>query len=93
VMEEAGVDMGGAYSKSLADFMGKMQFGYLITVCSNAEEKCPFFPGQGQRLHWPFNDPAAVLGTDKEKLAAFRQVRDEIEQAVKNWLVELYAEH
>jgi arsenate reductase len=86
VMQEAGVDLSAARSKSLTEFIGKLHFGYLITVCSNAEEKCPIFPGMGQRLHWPFDDPAVVTGTDDEKLAAFRRVRDEIEQKVKIWL-------
>ena len=85
VMQEAGVDMSEARSKSLTEFTGKLHFGYLITVCSNAEEKCPIFPGMGQRLHWPFDDPAAVVGTEEERLAAFRRVRDEIEQKVKSW--------
>lgn len=92
VMQEAGVDMSTARSKSLTEFIGKLHFGYLITVCSNAEEKCPIFPGVGVRLHWPFDDPAAVAGTDEEKLAAFRRVRDEIEQKVKSWLYSLGTE-
>ena len=86
VMEEAGVDMSGAYSKSLRDFIGKVHFGYLITVCSKAEEKCPIFPGMGVRLHWPFDDPAAVAGTEEERLAFFRKVRDEIKEQVAEWV-------
>jgi len=78
VMEEAGVDMSAHYSKGLGQYLGKVHFGYLITVCSRAEEKCPVFPGMGTRLHWPFDDPAAVTGSEAEKLAKFRQVRDEI---------------
>jgi arsenate reductase len=89
VMQEAGVDMSGARSKSLTEFIGKLHFGYLITVCSNAEEKCPIFPGVGVRLHWPFDDPAAVTGTDEEKLAAFRRVRDEIAAKVRQWVEEM----
>ena len=91
VMQEAGVDMSEARSKNLTEFIGKLHFGYMITVCSNAEAKCPIFPGVGVRLHWPFDDPAAVAGTDEEKLAAFRRVRDEIEQKVKSWLYSLDA--
>lgn len=86
VMEEAGVDMSEARSKGLAELIGKTHFGYLITVCSNAEEKCPIFPGMGMRLHWPFDDPAAVAGTDDEKLATFRRVRDEIMDKVSSWV-------
>lgn len=86
VMEEAGIDLSGAYSKSLNEFIGKLHFSYLITVCGKAEEKCPIFPGMGVRLHWPFDDPAAVIGTQDEKLAIFRQVRDEIGEKVAQWV-------
>lgn len=90
VMEEVGLDLSGQRSKSISEYMGKVHFGYLITVCANAEEKCPaVFPGMGQRLHWPFDDPAAFEGTDEEKLAKFREVRDQIEQRIKDWLAEL----
>ena len=89
VMEEVGVNMSGQYSKSVRDYMGKLHFGYLITVCSNAEEKCPAtFPGVGQRLHWSFEDPAAAQGSQEKKLLQFRQVRDQIEQRIKEWLAE-----
>ncbi len=86
VMEEAGVDMSGHFAKGLTQYLGKVHFGYLITVCSRAEEKCPTFPGMGTRLHWAFEDPAAFQGTPEEKLARFRQVRDQIENVVKEWL-------
>jgi arsenate reductase len=90
VMEEVGLDLSGQRSKSISEYMGKVHFGYLITVCANAEEKCPaVFPGMGQRLHWPFDDPAAFEGTDEEKLIKFREVRDQIEQRIKDWLAEL----
>jgi len=85
VMEEKGVNMTGHYSKGLDQFLGKVHFAYLITVCSRADEKCPIFPGMGQRLHWPFEDPAAFQGSEEEKLAKFRQVRDEIEAKVKEF--------
>ena len=69
VMEEIGIPLTGQYSKDVREYMGKLHFGYLITVCANAEEKCPTtFPGVGQRLHWAFDDPAAFEGTDEEKL-------------------------
>lgn len=88
VMEEIGINMEGHYSKQLMDFAGKVHFGYLITVCSSAEEKCPVFPGMGMRLHWPFNDPAAALGNEQERLTVFRRVRDEIKQKTLAWLEE-----
>jgi arsenate reductase len=87
-MEEIGVDMSGHTSKALAQFMGRVHFGYLITVCSRAEEKCPIFPGMGIRLHWPFDDPAEFEGTPEEKLVRFRQVRDQIKERILEWLVE-----
>jgi len=90
VMEEVGLDLAGQRSKSISEYMGKVHFGYLITVCANAEEKCPaVFPGMGQRLHWPFEDPAAFEGSDEEKKVKFREVRDQIEQRIKDWLAEL----
>jgi arsenate reductase len=89
VMQEAGVDMSGQRSKSLQEYMDKVNFGFLITVCSNAERKCPIFPGMGMRLHWPFEDPAAFEGTDEAKLEKFRQVRDQIEARITAWLDEV----
>lgn len=86
VMEERGVDMSGHYSKGLDQFLGKVHFAYLITVCAKAEEKCPIFPGMGQRLHWAFDDPAAFQGSEEEKLEKFRSVRDEIEARVKEFI-------
>lgn len=86
VMEEMGVDMSAHHSKTLEVYAGKQTFDYLITVCSNAEERCPFFPGQGKRLHWPFDDPAAAEGSPEEKQEKFRQVRDEIAAQVRGWL-------
>jgi arsenate reductase (thioredoxin) len=89
VMEEIGIDMSNHYSKDLSIFLGKVHFGYLITVCDRADQKCPIFPGMGVRMHWPFEDPAAFQGTETEKLAKFRQVRDQISQMMLDWLKEL----
>jgi arsenate reductase (thioredoxin) len=86
VLAEVGIDMSGQTSKDLTVYLGKMHFGYLITVCSNAETRCPVFPGMAARLDWPFDDPAAVEGTDEDKLAAFRRVRDAIEARILVWL-------
>lgn len=89
VLEEIGVDTSQHYSKTLDTFMGKVHFGYLITVCSNAEENCPVFPGMGVRLHWPFEDPAAFVGSEEETLQKFREVRDQIDARVRQWLKEM----
>jgi arsenate reductase len=89
VMEEIGVSLTGQYSKHVKEYMGKVHFGYLITVCGEAEKNCPaIFPGIGQILHWSFEDPAAFVGSDDERLAKFREVRDRIEQRIKEWLIE-----
>lgn len=89
VMEEIGIPLTGQYSKDVREYMGKLHFGYLITVCANAEERCPTtFPGVGQRMHWAFDDPAAFEGTDEDKLAKFREVRDQIDHRIHDWLAE-----
>jgi arsenate reductase len=89
VMEEVGINLSGQRSKHIQEYMGKVHFGYLIIVCDEAERNCPTtFPGVGQRLHWSFEDPAAFVGSDDEKLAKFREVRDRIEQQIKEWLEE-----
>ncbi len=88
VMREKGINMDGQYSKSLDQFIGKLSFSYLITVCDNAEQRCPIFPGMGARLHWSLKDPAAFQGTEAEKLDKFRLVRDQIEELVKTWIGE-----
>lgn len=86
VMEEVGLTLEGQRSKGLAEYLGKVEFTYLITVCDRADEQCPFFPGQGTRLHWSFEDPSAAAGSDEEKLAKFRKVRDAIETRVLEWI-------
>ncbi len=89
VMQEIGVSLAGQYAKHVREYMGKLHFGYLITVCSDAEEKCPAtFPDISHRLHWSFEDPAAFVGSDTEKLQKFREVRDQIDEKIKNWLAE-----
>ena len=86
VMDEIDIDISSQYSKALKDYMGKVHFGYLITVCSEADEKCPTtFPGMGLRLHWDLEDPAKFSGTEEEKLRKFRQIRDQIRQKVEAW--------
>ncbi len=89
VMAEKGYDMAGHYSKPLDDYMGKVHFSYMITVCGHADQHCPsVFPGMGQRMHWHFDDPAAATGSEEEILAIFRQVRDQIEARIQAWLAE-----
>ncbi len=86
VMEEVGLDLKGHYSKGVDDFLNKMYFGILITVCAKAEEKCPTFPGLGERHYWPIEDPVAFEGNEQEKLEKFREARDEIKRHVLTWL-------
>ena len=88
-MDEIGIDIHGQQSKSVSTYLGRTIFSYVITVCSNAEANCPIFPGYTIRMHWPFDDPAAATGSDGEKLAKFRQVRDQIAARIQEWLVEL----
>jgi len=89
VMEETGYDMSEHHSKHLDEFIGKVDFDYLITVCGNANDRCPVFPGMGTRLHWPFEDPAAFEGTEEEKIAFFRTIRDQIKHKIEGWLEDL----
>lgn len=89
-LNEIGVSSEGQYSKSVREYMGHINFGYLITVCHDADKNCPTtFPGVSNRLHWPFIDPAAVEGTNEEKLRAFREVRDQINLKLQSWLAEI----
>lgn len=77
VMREIGIDISRHHSKSVDEFAGQ-QFDYVITVCDNANEQCPVFPGKTERIHWSFDDPAAAEGDEHARLAVFRRVRDEI---------------
>jgi arsenate reductase len=83
-MGERGIDIGRQRSKSVAEFLGQ-PFDYVITVCDNAAESCPVFPGPAERIHWSLPDPAAAQGSDQERLAAFRGVRDDLEQRFRSW--------
>jgi arsenate reductase len=76
-MNEIGIDISHHRSKSVDEFVGQ-EFDNVITVCDHANETCPVFPGKTQRIHWGFDDPAEAVGSDEEKLAVFRRVRDEI---------------
>lgn len=76
-MREIGIDIAGQRSKDVREFLG-VPVQYVVTVCSNAREKCPVFPATVKFVHWDLDDPAAVQGTEEEKLAAFRQARNKI---------------
>ncbi len=80
-MAEIGIDISGNTSDNLTQYLD-IEFAYIITVCGNAAEHCPVFPGEGTRLHWPFEDPAG------QKIKKFREVRDLIDEKVRSWVVE-----
>jgi len=82
VMREVGIDISGHRSKSVDEFEGQ-NFEYVITVCNNAKESCPIFPAKTKRIHWSIDDPAAVQGSEEERLAAFRLSRDELRARLK----------
>ena len=77
VMQEVGIDISGHRSKTVDEFAGQ-NFDYVLTVCDNAKETCPIYPGHTNRLHHSFEDPAAVEGSEAERLVAFRRVRDQL---------------
>jgi arsenate reductase (thioredoxin) len=84
-MRELGIDIGGHSSKTLDAFTGE-RFDFVITVCDRANESCPIFPGAAERLHWGFDDPSAATGSEAERLAAFRTVRDAIRERLGDFL-------
>jgi len=84
VMKEIGIDISGHRSKSVDEFAGQ-SFDYVLTVCDNAKESCPVYPGHANRLHHAFEDPAATDGSEGERLALFRRVRDEIRDYLKTF--------
>jgi arsenate reductase len=88
VLKEIGIDISHHRSKSIDEFKGET-FDYVVTVCDNAKENCPYFPGGKKYVHRGFMDPASVEGTYEEKLSAFRKVRDEI----LNWIKEFFIEN
>jgi arsenate reductase len=85
-MEEVGIDISGQESKTLDRYL-REPFDYVITVCDDANEACPFFPGAQIRLHWSFEDPSKAKGSEEERLAVFRSVRDRIKDRVQAELV------
>jgi arsenate reductase len=85
-MDEISIDISGQESKTLERYLGE-PFDYVITVCDDANEACPFFPGADKRLHWSFEDPSRAEGSEDERLAIFRRVRDEIRERIEQELV------
>lgn len=83
-MRELGIDISGQTSKTPDAFAGET-FDYVITVCDSANESCPIFPGETQRIHWSFDDPSAATGSDEERLRVFRRVRDEIHARLRKF--------
>ncbi|QEG21732.1 arsenate reductase ArsC [Mariniblastus fucicola] len=93
VMNEIGYDLEDHRSKPLSDYLGKVAARYVVFVCDKAETSCPrIWPNVLQTLSWPFEDPAALSGTDEEKLEKFREVRDEIKLKIESWLAEQHAD-
>ncbi|HXG91315.1 MAG TPA: arsenate reductase ArsC [Blastocatellia bacterium] len=87
VMNEIGIDISSHRSKSVDEFVGQ-EFDYVITVCDNAKESCPAFPGKTKRIHWSVDDPAAASGDESARLAVFRRVRDELSERLRAFIAE-----
>lgn len=85
VMAEIGVDISKAYAKSLEEFTSR-PMDYVVTVCDNARENCPYFPAEIKNIHHKFTDPSQIAGSEEEMLAAFRQARD----TIKSWIIETF---
>ncbi len=87
VMGEIGIDISGHRSKSVDEFVGQA-FDYVITVCDNAKESCPIFPAATKRIHWSLDDPAAVQGSEEQRLAEFRRVREQLRALLRQFAQE-----
>ena len=81
-MAEIGIDISGHHSKSLTEFLNQ-PVHTVITVCGKADQVCPVFPGQVNRHHWPFDDPAHATGSEAERMGVFRRVRDEMRRVLE----------
>ncbi|HZP00913.1 MAG TPA: arsenate reductase ArsC [Terriglobia bacterium] len=88
VMKEVGIDISAHRSKDVSEFSGQ-PFTYVVRVCDKAKETCPIFPGAFRYFDWGLDDPAAAEGTEVERLAVFRRVRDEIEKRVRSFIAEV----
>ncbi len=86
-MREIGIDISAHRSKAVNEFTAQ-EFDYIVTVCDNARDNCPVFPGQARRIHWSLEDPAAVQGGEDVRLQAFRRIRDEIRDRVGRFFEE-----
>jgi len=91
VMAERGLDLSRNRSKHMNEFLSQ-PFDYVITVCDDAAEACPVFPGRAERIHWSFPDPAAAQGDEAARLAVFRETRDAIEARLRAWLANVAAQ-
>ena len=90
VLQEKGIDTSKLRSKDVSEYLGTLPVHHLIVVCENAEGSCPrIFPGMLNREFWPFDDPPAFQGTDEEKLNKFREVRNQIDQRITQWLARM----
>ena len=87
VMDELGIDLRGHTSKTVERFVAE-RWDVVLTVCDDASERCPIFPGPVTRVHWSFEDPSAATGTEDERLAVFRRVRDAIALRLRAWVAE-----
>jgi arsenate reductase len=85
VMAERGIDISGHRSK-VYDGLMRPPWDYVITVCDAANEQCPFIPGVQKRFHWSFEDPSRATGTEEQRLGTFREVRDQIQARIVEWL-------
>ena len=85
VLAEAGIDASWAHSKSVTEYLGQ-QFDYVITVCDQARQTCPVFPGVHESLHWGYEDPAEAAGTGEERLAVFRRVLVQLGERINQFI-------
>lgn len=84
-MKDLGIDISSHWSKTILE-LGGQDFDFVITVCDNANESCPVFPGTTTRIHWSFEDPSAATGTDEEKLAEFKRIRDQLRARLEGFV-------
>lgn len=87
-LKEAGMDISGKKTQAVSDLLKEgRRYRYVVTVCDETSaERCPVFPGSAQRLHWGFPDPSRFTGTWEEKLEKTREIRDQIQQRINEWL-------
>ena len=86
VMAEVSIDISSHRSKSAMEFI-RQQFDYVITVCDNAKQTCPVFPGKYKKIHWDLENPAEASGSEEDRLVVFRKIRDQIQNNISEFLV------